>query len=112
VVIRLDPDLTAQALLNLLANAAEAALAGEATPPSVRLGARPSGEGCAIMVEDSGRGVNSEVRAAIFQPFFTTRAEGSGIGLSLARQAIVSQGGQLILAPAKAGTGALFVIEL
>jgi nitrogen fixation/metabolism regulation signal transduction histidine kinase len=112
VVIRLDPDLTAQALLNLLANAAEAALAGEAAPPSVRLGGRPSGEGCAITVEDSGRGVDAEVRAAIFQPFFTTRAEGSGIGLSLARQAIVSQGGQLILAPAEPGTGALFVIEL
>jgi len=112
VMLRLDPDLTAQALLNLMANAAEAALAGGREPPTVRLGGRPAGEGAAITVEDNGPGVDPAARSEIFQPFFTTRAEGSGIGLSVARQAIVSQGGQLILAASDAGSGALFVIEL
>jgi two-component system nitrogen regulation sensor histidine kinase NtrY len=112
VMLRLDPDLTAQALLNLLANAAEAALAGGRHPPTVQLGGRPSGEGAAITIEDNGPGVDPTARTEIFQPFFTTRAEGSGIGLSVARQAIVSQGGQLILAAGEPGSGALFVIEL
>ena len=42
--------------------------------------------------------------AEVFRPFFTTKPEGAGIGLSLARQAIVSQGGQLLLeaSPAEA----------
>ena len=112
VIIRLDPDLTAQALLNLLANAAEAALTGGRGPPEVRLSGRAAGDGVAISVTDNGPGVSVEVQAKIFQPFFTTRSEGSGIGLSVARQAIVSQGGQLILAPGEAGGGATFVIEL
>jgi nitrogen fixation/metabolism regulation signal transduction histidine kinase len=68
VVIRLDADLTAQALLNLLANAAEAALAGKATPPSVRLGGRPSGEGCAITVHDSGRGARGDIPTLLHYP--------------------------------------------
>jgi len=112
VIIRLDPDLTAQALLNLLANAAEAALAGRCDPPKVRLSGRAAGDGAAITVTDNGPGVAADVQAEIFQPFFTTRSEGSGIGLSVARQAIVSQGGQLVLAPGEPGRGATFVIEL
>ncbi|THD80733.1 MAG: histidine kinase [Phenylobacterium sp.] len=109
VRVRLDPDLTAQALINLLANAADAALAGE-RPPQVWLAGVSAGEGIAITVRDSGAGVAAS--GDIFRPFFTTKPEGSGIGLSLARQAIVSQGGQLVLAPHAEGQGATFVIEL
>jgi two-component system, NtrC family, nitrogen regulation sensor histidine kinase NtrY len=107
IMIRLDPDLTAQALINLMTNAAEAALAGE-RPPSVRLSAYPSGEGAAIAVEDSGAGVPDAQAADVFRPFFTTKPQGTGIGLSLARQAIVSQGGQLLLEPT--GQGARFIL--
>ena len=112
IMIHLDPDLTGQALLNLLTNAAEAALAGGATPPTVGLSARPAGAGAAITVEDNGAGVDAAQAAKIFQPFFTTKPEGSGIGLSLARQAIVSQGGQLVLEPSPPGAGARFTIAL
>lgn len=111
VMVRLDPDLTAQALINLLSNAAEAALAG-ARPPRVTLVAAAAGEGIAVTVEDSGEGVPPATRGDLFRPFFTTKPTGNGIGLSLARQAIVSQGGQLVLAPQRPGAGARFVIEL
>jgi two-component system nitrogen regulation sensor histidine kinase NtrY len=97
IMIRLDPDLTAQALINLLANAAEAAVAGGRTPPTVRLAARTTGDGAAITIEDNGPGVPDAQATEVFRPFFTTKPEGTGIGLSLARQAIVSQGGQLLL---------------
>ncbi|TAJ70839.1 MAG: histidine kinase [Phenylobacterium sp.] len=112
ILIRLDPDLTAQALLGLLTNAAEAALAGERIPRTVRLSARPAGDGAAITVEDSGPGVDPASASEIFRPFFTTKPAGSGIGLSLARQAVVSQGGQLVLEPANPGGGARFTIAL
>ncbi|HEY3951087.1 sensor histidine kinase [Phenylobacterium sp.] len=103
ILIHLDPDLTGQALLGLLTNAAEAALAGGRTPPTVRLAAYPSGEGAAISVGDNGAGVPSAQSNEIFRPFFTTKPGGAGIGLALARQAIVSQGGQLLLEPSNEG---------
>jgi nitrogen fixation/metabolism regulation signal transduction histidine kinase len=103
IMIRLDPDLTAQALLSLLTNAAEAALAGPRQPPTVRLSAHASGEGAAIVVGDNGPGVPQHQTADIFRPFFTTKPDGDGIGLSLARQAVVSQGGQLLLEPSDEG---------
>ena len=111
VMIRLDPDLTAQALINLLANAAEAAGCGSGRP-HVRLAGAAAGDGVTITVEDSGPGVAPDARGELFRPFFTTKPDGSGIGLSLARQAVVSQGGQLVLAPSDPGGGARFVIEL
>jgi signal transduction histidine kinase len=108
ILIRLDPDLTTQALLNLLINAAEAALAGGGATPTVRLSAQPAGEGAAIVVEDNGPGVRADQATEVFRPFFTTKPDGAGIGLSLARQAVVSQGGQLILEPSS--QGARFVV--
>lgn len=108
ILIRIDPDLTAQALIGLLTNAAEAALAGAGAPPIVRLSAQPAGEGATIVVEDNGPGVPGDRAGDIFRPFFTTKANGAGIGLSLARQAIVSQGGQLLLEPS--AEGARFLI--
>ncbi|MBS0331518.1 MAG: histidine kinase [Proteobacteria bacterium] len=103
ILIRLDPDLTAQALLGLLTNAAEAALAGGRTPPVVRLSGQVSGHGAAIKVGDNGPGVPPDQAAEIFRPFFTTKPQGAGIGLALARQAVVSQGGQLLLEPSDEG---------
>lgn len=111
-MIRLDPALTGQALLGLLTNAAEAALAGGRVPPTVRLSARPSSGGAAVTVADNGAGVAPELASEVFRPFVTTKPEGSGIGLSLARQAIVSQGGQLVLESGQAGEGARFTIAL
>ncbi|THD61342.1 ATP-binding protein [Phenylobacterium sp.] len=107
ILIRLDPDLTAQALLGLLTNAAEAALAGGRSPPTVRLSAQASGAGAAIAVSDNGPGVPADQAAEIFRPFFTTKPEGAGIGLALARQAVVSQGGQLLLEPSDEGASFL-----
>ena len=111
VMVRLDRDLTAQALINLLANAAEAALDGE-RPARVRLLGRLAGDGINIVVSDSGPGVAPDAARDIFRPFFTTKPNGSGIGLSLARQAVVSQGGQLAMSAPTAGEGATFVVEL
>lgn len=108
ILIRLDPDLTTQALLGLLTNAAEAALAGGRSPPTVRLSGRPSSDGAAITVEDNGPGVPEDRAAEIFRPFVTTKPQGSGIGLALARQAVVSQGGQLVLE--RSDVGARFTI--
>jgi signal transduction histidine kinase len=112
LVVKLDPDLMIHALMNMLSNAAEAALA-VSTDPRVSLAAAagPSG-GVELVIADNGPGVSPDDRDRIFQPFFTTKADGTGVGLSFARQVALSHGGALTLAPETPGRGATFVLTL
>ena len=92
LAIDADPDLLAQLLINLLKNAAEAA----GDPGLVELTATAiKGGRTAIDVTDNGSGVPEELRQDIFLPFFSTKAEGTGVGLSLARQIALAHGGAL-----------------
>lgn len=98
-----DPDLAEQALINVLRNAAQAAPGG-----TVTLVGRLSRLGRVVIeVGDNGPGVPAEVRTSIFLPFFTTKPEGSGVGLSLARQVMHAHGGDIVLCE-RDGGGALF----
>jgi signal transduction histidine kinase len=112
LIVKLDPDLMIHALMNILSNAAEAALSTLADP-RVRLvaGVGPGG-GVELVIADNGPGVPQAERDRIFQPFFTTKADGTGVGLSFARQVALSHGGTLTLAPDTAGKGATFVLTL
>jgi len=67
-----------------------------------------------IHIGDSGPGISHEALTRIFQPFFTTKEKGSGLGLSIALRTVEDHGGRLfILDPEDARTtGAEFVIEL
>lgn len=95
IVLRADPMLLEQALLNLLRNAAQACITkSPAAVVELRIGAARSGRAL-IEVHDNGPGVPEALREDIFLPFFTTRAEGSGIGLSLARQMALTHGGSI-----------------
>ncbi|MGL4542227.1 MAG: sensor histidine kinase [Polymorphobacter sp.] len=90
-----DPDLIAQVLINLLRNGAEAAAAHTDTP-TVTLSAQAlKGGRVAIDVTDNGPGVAPDQRQDIFLPFFSTKAEGTGVGLSLARQIALAHDGAL-----------------
>jgi signal transduction histidine kinase len=112
LVVKLDPDLMIHALMNILSNAAEAALSTLANPRvSLVAGAGPSG-GVELVIADNGPGVAEAERDRIFQPFFTTKAEGTGVGLSFARQVALSHGGTLTLAPGSPGKGATFVLTV
>lgn len=116
--VRADESQLRQALLNLLRNAREAMeLAGVASPRiTVRVTARSRGgvAGAAVGVSDAGPGLSEEARAHLFELFFTTKARGSGLGLSLSREIAVAHGGSLDAERASAsdGGGACFVIWL
>jgi C4-dicarboxylate-specific signal transduction histidine kinase len=104
-----DPDLLCQVLINLLRNAAEAA-SGHAGKPRVGLSFQRMAHGrVQIEVADNGPGVPPELRQDVFLPFFTTKAKGTGVGLSLARQIVLAHRGSIALAEGPAG-GALFRI--
>ncbi|MDB5692555.1 MAG: sensor histidine kinase [Alphaproteobacteria bacterium] len=111
LIIDADPDLLCQVLINLLRNAAEAAR-GHAETPEVALAfAGLPGRRVRIEVADNGPGVPDALRQEVFLPFFTTKAKGTGVGLSLARQVVLAHGGSIALAESPSG-GALFRILL
>jgi signal transduction histidine kinase len=60
-----------------------------------------------IDVADNGPGVPESVRQDVFLPFFTTKAAGTGVGLSLARQIVLAHKGSIVLGESEAG-GAVF----
>lgn len=104
----LDADLVCQVLLGLIANAAEA------TPARGRviLEATKNDQGkIELAVADSGPGVPAELRDKIFDPFVTTRADGTGLGLAVARQIVEAHGGKIAVGD-RAGGGARFAIML
>lgn len=94
-----DPDLLAQLLINLVRNAAEAA-AGEEQPAVSLAATALKGGRIAIDVTDNGPGVPEALRQDIFLPFFSTKSEGTGVGLSLARQIALAHDGSLTCEPA------------
>ncbi len=89
--VEADPRRLKEALLNLVANAIEA------TPPGgeVVVDVRPSGDQIEIVVHDTGRGMPPEILRRLGAPFFTTREDGTGLGVALARSAIALHGGSL-----------------
>jgi len=91
---RLDGGLMSQALLNVLTNAAEAALAAGETA-WVRLTAADHGEGLLIIIEDSGKGFGDLDPALAFRPFLSTKPGGSGVGLAITRQIVLAHGGEV-----------------
>lgn len=110
LALDIDPDLMCQVLLNLLKNGAEAAR--EQPSPAVRLSFKGLARGrVQIDVADNGAGVPEGLRQDVFLPFFTTKAKGSGVGLSLARQVVLSHGGSIAISD-RDGGGALFRIVL
>ncbi|MCX5876886.1 MAG: ATP-binding protein [Deltaproteobacteria bacterium] len=106
---RLDASLIEQVLLNLLTNAAEALRPVEAKKISVRTVLEK--EAVVIRVGDSGPGVPEGLRDKVFDPFYTTKSDGTGIGLSLCQRIISDHHGTLIVEKSAWG-GAEFVIAL
>lgn len=105
--VRLDRDLFKQALLNLLLNAQQAMPNGG----ELTVQASADEEEVCLSLIDTGPGMPPPVLARVFEPFYTTRPGGSGLGLPTARKIIVAHGGT-IEAQSEVGRGTKFTIRL
>jgi signal transduction histidine kinase len=99
---------------NLATNAVEAlGQGGSLHLQLTEIAAAPGGvsDRVQLCVSDDGPGMSAEVRARIFEPYFTTKRTGSGLGLPMVKQAVNELGGQLSL-ESEVGQGTRFVVEL
>jgi signal transduction histidine kinase len=103
-----DPTLLRRVLNNLVSNALEAMEGGGTLDVRVER----TGERVRVAITDSGPGVPEEVRARLFEPYFTTRSGGTGLGLAIARRVIEDAGGTIALEPARPGPGTVVRFEL
>jgi two-component system nitrogen regulation sensor histidine kinase NtrY len=101
-----DPDMVEQLLINLLKNAAQALEGTE--EGTVWMSAHISKRGRVVIeVADNGPGIPEDIAKKIFVPFFTTKRDGSGVGLALTRQIMIAHGGSVSLSEREGG-GAKF----
>lgn len=105
--LMLDHKLIAQVMINLIKNAKEALADSES--PEIRINIQYELSQILLSVTDNGMGISDELKADVFVPFFTTKKEGSGIGLSLSKQIMRAHGADLSLE--MGGQGTKFVLR-
>jgi len=104
--VRIDPDLMRRILDNLISNAVEAMPDGGSLRLDVKMG-----EETVIEVTDTGVGIPAEKQSHIWEPFFTTKSKGFGLGLAFCKRAVEAQGGSITY-ESKVGEGTTFTIRL
>lgn len=96
-----------RAFANLLRNAAEA-MDGHGR---IDIDVSGNGDGLVVSIADHGQGVSEELRQRVFEPYFTTKSDGTGLGLALVRQTLEAHRGTIAVAETPGG-GATFTLTL
>ena len=107
LILRADQDLLYRALLNIFLNAIQATPDGG----SITINVEEEKDYYRIEIQDSGQGINQENVKKIFNPFFTTKEKGSGLGLSIVRKIIEGHRGTIAI-ESKEGEGTTVKIHL
>jgi signal transduction histidine kinase len=100
-----------QVLLNLVMNAVDAMQAVAGRPRQLTIRSARSGDGVQISIEDTGTGIDPGRLHRLFDPFYTTKSDGMGIGLSVSRSIVESHHGTLWVA-LNSGSGATFAFSI
>jgi signal transduction histidine kinase len=106
-LVRADEQALREIFFNLLSNALEAAAPGG----RVVVTCTASADGVVAEVRDSGPGIPAEVRARLFEPFLTTKAEGTGLGLYAVGRRVRELGGEIVC-HSEPGHGTAFTVRL
>jgi signal transduction histidine kinase len=108
LMLMADKDQLRQALINLVQNALDATTANAG---HVRVAAAAEGESLLLTVSDDGPGMSEEQRAQLFVPGFTTKAHGSGLGLTIVERIVSDHGGSIEVTSVP-GRGTDFIVRL
>ena len=103
-----DPDLIDQVIINLVLNALDA-VSDSVKGGTISLSAFNQNNRTIIEVMDNGKGIKPDIIDKIFMPFFTSKKEGSGIGLSLSRQIMHLHKGSITV-KSKVDEGSVFIL--
>jgi signal transduction histidine kinase len=107
VEVRIDRDLFKQAVLNVVVNAMQAMPDGG----ELRFESSANAEAAEIRISDTGSGIPAELRDKIFRLYFTTRKQGSGIGLAMTFRIVQLHDGTIDFT-SEPGKGTTFLIRL
>ncbi|PYK41492.1 MAG: hypothetical protein DME60_03105 [Verrucomicrobia bacterium] len=105
--VRADAEQLWEALSNLIRNALDAMPDGG----NLAVTAKRNGAQALVSISDDGRGMTEEEARNLFVPFFTTKSDGTGLGLAYAQRVINEHGGKIDYATAR-GKGSTFSIQL
>jgi signal transduction histidine kinase len=103
----LDAELMERVFYNLVLNAAQASPSGGAVTVKTRL----NGRNAEVLVIDRGSGIEKQNYAQIFNPFFTTKKEGVGLGLAIVAKIVDEHGGKIAV-ESEPGKGSIFCVSL
>ncbi len=109
-ILELDGDRIRQALINLLKNALEASPSGSQV--TVRIASRKNDRHIYIKVSDQGCGVDPHIAKKLFTPYFSTKSQGTGLGLAHSRKILQAHGGSVELLSSTPEQGSTFAIVL
>jgi len=105
-----DEKLLSQVIINLLKNSSEAIMSETTKNPAISIKVIRMGSAVKIEISNNGPQIPPEIRHQIFIPFYTTKENGSGIGLSLSKQIILQMGGDILLVSGKDGRTTFMII--
>ena len=109
--VNIETELMEHVITNLLSNAAQASPAGAVVTVKTRLTDTAEGQKAEIAVIDRGSGIDPKHMENIFNPFFTTKAAGVGLGLSIVSKIVDEHGGQITV-ESTPGEGSVFHVYL
>lgn len=106
--VSVDEEIIKVAFLNIIVNAIEAT---EKNKGVLKLKTRKQGDRCIVEIEDNGSGMDEDTQQKLFEPYFTSKPTGNGLGLTNTQNIIMTHGGKISVR-SKPGKGSVFVVTL
>jgi len=110
-VIRADPGQIKQVLANLIRNAVQAMPEGGEVSVRSAVVNKENRRFCRIWIKDSGSGIPAGIRDRVFEPYFTSKAEGAGLGLAIVERIVFDHDGNIWF-ETQEDVGTTFIIDL
>ena len=110
-VIRADPGQVKQVLANLIRNAVQAMPGGGEVSVRSAVVNKENRRFCRIWIKDSGSGIPEEIRGRVFEPYFTSKTEGAGLGLAIVERIVFDHDGNIWF-ETQEDVGTTFIIDL